>query len=58
MKIFAQNIINLYSEKGKQWLDDLPKLVAKVKEDGCDDSYFKSLTEFFEGTIDVQNEDY
>ena len=31
MKAFEENIINLYGEKGKQWLDDLPKLVAKTE---------------------------
>ncbi len=31
MKAFAKNIINLYGEKGKQWLDDLPKLIMQVE---------------------------
>jgi streptomycin 6-kinase len=31
MKAFEKNIINLYREKGKQWLDDLPRLVAKIE---------------------------
>jgi streptomycin 6-kinase len=30
MKAFEQNIINLYGEKGRQWLDDLPSLIAQV----------------------------
>lgn len=31
MKNFEQNIINLYGEKGRQWLDDLPKLLTQVE---------------------------
>lgn len=31
MKTFEQNIIHLYGEKGKQWLDSLPKLITQVK---------------------------
>jgi streptomycin 6-kinase len=30
MKAFEQNIINLYGEKGKQWLDHLPNLVTQL----------------------------
>ena len=30
MKTFEQNIINLYGEKGKQWLDHLPNLVTQL----------------------------
>ncbi|BAG40005.1 aminoglycoside phosphotransferase family protein [Orientia tsutsugamushi] len=30
MKTFEQNIINLYGEKGKQWLDNLPNLVTQL----------------------------
>jgi streptomycin 6-kinase len=30
MKTFKQNIINLYGEKGKQWLDHLPNLLAQL----------------------------
>jgi streptomycin 6-kinase len=31
MKTFEKNIINLYGEKGKQWLDNLPNLIAQVE---------------------------
>ena len=31
MKAFETNIINLYDEKGQQWLDDLPKLITQVE---------------------------
>jgi len=31
MKAFETNIINLYDEKGQQWLDDLPRLIAQVE---------------------------
>ena len=30
MKALENNIINLYGERGKQWLDDLPRLVANI----------------------------
>ena len=30
MKTFEKNIINLYGEKGRQWLDRLPNLVTKL----------------------------
>ncbi len=30
MKTFEQNIINLYGEKGRQWLDRLPNLVIQL----------------------------
>lgn len=30
MKMFEQNIINLYGEKGRQWLDHLPNHVAQL----------------------------
>ena len=30
MKTFEQNIINLYSEKGRQWLDHLPNLLTQL----------------------------
>ena len=30
MKAFEKNIINLYGEKGKQWLDHLPNLVTQL----------------------------
>ncbi len=30
MMLFKSNIINLYGEKGKQWLDDLPELVKQI----------------------------
>jgi streptomycin 6-kinase len=30
MKAFEQNIINLYGEKGKQWLDHLPNFVTQL----------------------------
>ena len=29
MDNFKQNIINLYGEKGKQWLEQLPSLIKK-----------------------------
>ncbi len=29
--MFESNIINIYGKKGKQWLDDLPSLVAKIE---------------------------
>lgn len=31
MKALENNIINLYRERGKQWLDDLPRLVANIE---------------------------
>ncbi|WP_316354861.1 aminoglycoside phosphotransferase family protein [Candidatus Trichorickettsia mobilis] len=31
MKVFEQNIINLYFDVGKQWLADLPKLIVQVE---------------------------
>ena len=31
MKILEKNIINLYGQKGKQWLDDLPKLLVQAE---------------------------
>jgi streptomycin 6-kinase len=31
MKAFEKNIVNLYGEKGKQWLDDLPNLIMQVE---------------------------
>ncbi len=31
MKLFEKNLINLYGQKGKQWLDDLPKLILQVE---------------------------
>jgi streptomycin 6-kinase len=31
MEAFEQNIINLYGEKGKQWLNNLPKLIMQVE---------------------------
>jgi streptomycin 6-kinase len=31
MKDFLNNIINLYGEKGKQWLEDLPKLISQAE---------------------------
>lgn len=30
MKAFEKNIINLYGEKGKQWLDNLPNLITQL----------------------------
>ena len=30
MKIFEQNIVNLYGEKGRQWLDYLPNLITSL----------------------------
>lgn len=30
MKSFQSNIINIYGEKGKAWLDELPELVAAI----------------------------
>ena len=30
MKALEKNIINLYGEKGKHWLDNLPKLIVQV----------------------------
>jgi streptomycin 6-kinase len=32
MQILKQNIINLYGEKGRQWLDHLPSLIAQAAE--------------------------
>lgn len=32
MKAFERNIINLYGENGKYWLDNLPKRIAQVAE--------------------------
>ncbi len=32
MKALEKNIINLYGENGKHWLDNLPKLIAQVAE--------------------------
>ncbi len=29
--MFESNIINIYGKKGKQWLDDLPKLIMRVE---------------------------
>jgi len=29
--MFESNIINIYGEKGQQWLDDLPKLITQVE---------------------------
>ena len=31
MQILKKNIINLYGETGKQWLDDLPRLITQVE---------------------------
>lgn len=31
-KKFKRNIVELHAEKGKQWLDDLPDLIAKMSE--------------------------
>ena len=31
MKALENNIINLYGERGKQWLDDLPRLIANIE---------------------------
>jgi len=31
MKALEENIINLYGERGKQWLEGLPKLIVQVK---------------------------
>jgi streptomycin 6-kinase len=31
MKVFEKNNINLYGKKGKQWLDNLPNLIAHVE---------------------------
>lgn len=30
---FAQNIINIYGDKGRQWLIDLPKIVAEIAKE-------------------------
>ncbi len=30
MSIFHSNIINIYGEKGKAWLDELPELVSAI----------------------------
>ena len=30
MNTFQSNIVNIYREKGKAWLDDLPELVAAI----------------------------
>lgn len=30
MKVFEQNVINLYGKKGEAWLDELPKLVEQA----------------------------
>jgi streptomycin 6-kinase len=30
MNTFQSNIINIYGEKGKAWLDALPRLVAAI----------------------------
>jgi hypothetical protein len=31
MKRLEENIVNLYAEKGKQWLANLPKLIARLE---------------------------
>ncbi|WP_236870610.1 hypothetical protein [Candidatus Bandiella numerosa] len=34
MSIFQSNIINIYGEKGKTWIDELPELVAAIASRG------------------------
>ncbi len=32
MKTFKTNIINIYGDQGKVWLDDLPRIVDELAE--------------------------
>lgn len=41
MHAFHSNIISIYREKGKAWLDELPELMALDKDWAIHDAYLK-----------------